>query len=486
MTEEPGKRPAPDMPPLPRDHASSLLSEVLPFKSRKIRIWRSKLLAPMIVGVVACLLLFTMNTSTLEGNWNYALVVGALILFAVFMLLHAYTRSTRPLLAFSFPALFTVFSIGTLPGAMLVFMPIAFVFRTVLPGGEIPPGSPFIDQFVNMFFAAGLCEEMIKAVPVLLMVGLGLSSLTRQQTPAGQFANAMSVRTPLDGLLAGAASGAGFILAETFGQYYNTAFAGAIASTNDEYAGVMAALQLSIPRSLQGIVGHMAWAGIVGYAIGLGIRRPKLAIPLVLGGWLLSSVLHAFWNSSYSLMGDYGLWVAAFLTLPIFVAATLKARQLEPAPAAAQYEGSIVVGSAAPGMAPLAPRAAAPAKPATPAAPPVEVAAPPLVQPVPEARSPVGLVLVAGGIKVAVVPGDKPALASVPGLEKQAAGFAAEVTTHPTDASVIGLKNLGTGNWTVFSPTGSSEVVAPQRAARLQPGGRILHNSLVILVAKQT
>jgi len=479
MSEENAKRASLEMPPLPRDHGSSVLSEVLPFKSRSIRFWKSKLILPTAITVIACVLLFTADTNTLEGNWTYALIVGGMILFAIFMAIYTYSRSTKPALAFAFPLLFTVITIGTLPGMTLIFMPIAYIFRTLLPGGEVPLDAPFSDQFVSMFFGAGLCEELVKALPILIMVGFGFLAVSRKPTLQGQIFNALSVRTPLDGLLAGVASGAGFILAETFDQYYNTAMAnGLAASGNNAFAGVMYALQLSIPRSLQGIVGHMAWAGIVGYAIGLGLRRPNLAIPIALGGWLLASLLHGFWNSNYALLGEYGIWLAAFLTVPFFVAVTLKARQLEPAPALADTGGSIVVGTAAPGMAPLAAGA--------PSSPPAEMRAAPMPEAAAEARSPVGLVLVVGGRRLPVVPGDRPALASLPGLEKSGLGFSAEVTTHPTDPSIVGLKNLGSGNWTVFSPSGSSEVVAPQRSARLQPGGRILHNALVITIAKQS
>jgi len=63
-----------------------------------------------------------------------------------------------------------------------------------------------------MFFGAGLMEELLKALPVLLayVVGSRLSFPWRER---------IGVWEPLDGILLGAASAVGFTLLETLGQY---------------------------------------------------------------------------------------------------------------------------------------------------------------------------------------------------------------------------------------------------------------------------
>src|SRR5205085_2201216 len=150
--------------------------------------------------------------------------------------------------------------------------------RKILPGGE-PWGTSFVPTFVNMFFGAGLCEEALKATPILLALLLAyrLGGPSDKPTPSllqlltgkasmSDILGALAIRGPLDGLLMGFAAGAAFILVETLYQYVpNQIVNMQKAANNDIWAGYLFGIGLLIPRVLQGVAGHMAWAGIFGY-----------------------------------------------------------------------------------------------------------------------------------------------------------------------------------------------------------------------------
>lgn len=197
-----------------------------------------------------------------------------------------------------------------------------FVFREVLPG-KLPEKGVSVSfplLLIKMFFGAGLMEELLKAIPILLLlvVGYWLKSPWRER---------LSVREPLDGILIGAASAVGFTLMETLGQYVPEIYHATIGA--GEEAAQLASLQLLIPRVLGSVAGHMAYSGYLGYFIGLSVLRPR-GRWLILGvGYLTASGLHALWNVSGEvspvLLALVGLLSYAFLT-----AAILKARELSP------------------------------------------------------------------------------------------------------------------------------------------------------------
>lgn len=472
---DPTNSPMPDVTPIPRDAGSSLMSEILPVNSRTTRFWKSKVLVPALATVATTMLLFTSGSSSLDDFWNYAFILGLFIVFMIFYALYIYGGSRKPLWVFAFPFLLTVVFFLP-PLGFIVFNGIATLFRDILPGGEVQPGSPFSDHFVSHFFGAGMCEELFKALPVFIMIWMGYLAKSRMDRPVGRFLEKVSVSTPLDGLLAGAAAGAGFIAFETFGQYYMNTFASTAAALNNEYAGVAAALQLAIPRALQGLVGHMAWAGIFGYFIGLALRRPSLSVPLILFGWIVPSAMHGFWNAGAISLGSWAMWASGMTTIVFFLATLLKARQLEPRTAPLPHEGSVAVGVAAPYMASVAPSPQIAAAPVRAVAQAVPASTP--------SQAVERLVLTAGTHVFAAEPGRTISPAGRADLEKLGAGFVGEVNTHPSDAAIIGLKNLGSRPWTLFSPKGVSQVVEPGRSARLEPGARIVHGDLVFSVSR--
>jgi hypothetical protein len=65
-----------------------------------------------------------------------------------------------------------------------------------------------------------------------------------------------------------------------------------------------------------------------------------------------------------------------------------------------------------------------------------------------------------------------------------APGLSAEVTQHPQNPSVIGLRNLGAAGWNVTLPDTRQQRVEPQKNIRLSPGLRIeFGNGTIGLVA---
>jgi RsiW-degrading membrane proteinase PrsW (M82 family) len=88
-----------------------------------------------------------------------------------------------------------------------------FIFRTILPGSlPEPTNVSFFHLLSAMFFGAGLMEELLKILPVLMALAIGRS----RRSP---WRERLGVWEPLDGILLGSASAVGFTLLETLGQY---------------------------------------------------------------------------------------------------------------------------------------------------------------------------------------------------------------------------------------------------------------------------
>jgi RsiW-degrading membrane proteinase PrsW (M82 family) len=171
-----------------------------------------------------------------------------------------------------------------------------------------------------MFFGAGLMEELMKALPVLLACYLGkcLRSPRREE---------IGVWEPLDGILLGAASAVGFTLAETLGQYIPGIYQSTLAA--GEGAAQLASLQLLIPRVLGSVAGHIAYSGYFGYFIGLSVLRPRRCSLIRGVGYLSASGLHALWNAT-GLISPVLLAVVGILSYAFLGSAILKAREVSP------------------------------------------------------------------------------------------------------------------------------------------------------------
>ncbi len=465
----------PNMPPLPRDHAAPSLSEIVPFSSRNISLRKSGFLAPGLATVLLCVYLFSLSSATQYAQLlSFGRAIGFYILFMIFWLVYAYSGSRKPLWAFLAPALVTALAMETPVWSLL-----AGFFREVLPGGQVPADAPFGTQFVSMIFGAGLPEELFKALPLLGALGIALW-LGGRPVPAGRrgrILDGLALRTPLDGVLMGLACGAAFIAMETFFEYYTNQIQRVSRATGSDSLGFLFGLQLLIPRTLQSLAGHMGWSAIVGYFVGLAFVRRRMLVPLILGGWIAASLVHGLWNSVgyLSTLLFYAVALGGFL---LFLACLMKAKQLEPALTgqAVVSTGSIVVGLGPRPAARAAAPAPSPVPPPMPAAPPPPPAAPatvpaPAAPPAARAATAPFLLLVEGEALPLGI-GERVDLGRVPALAGRGLGVVGEVTAHPADPSVLGLRNLGGEPWQAAAD-GTAQEVAPGRNLRLAAGTRI-------------
>jgi hypothetical protein len=81
-----------------------------------------------------------------------------------------------------------------------------------------------------------------------------------------------------------------------------------------------------------------------------------------------------------------------------------------------------------------------------------------------------GLSLAVAGANVPLLPGARLDLSTIPALGERARGLVGEVSVHPRNPGVIGLKNLGAATWYARLRDGSVQPVEPQRNVRLAGG----------------
>ncbi|WP_225906762.1 PrsW family glutamic-type intramembrane protease [Thermoleptolyngbya sp. PKUAC-SCTB121] len=197
-----------------------------------------------------------------------------------------------------------------------------YVFQDLLPG-DIPArfSGNLLVLLGQMFIGAGLMEELLKAIPVLVAcaVGLALRSPWRER---------LGVWEPLDGILLGTASAVGFTLLETLGQYVPSV----IQNVNMQGGiglGEVSGLQILIARVLGSIAGHIAYSGYLGYFIGLSMLKPAHRWRTLGTGYLTASVLHALWNVC-GILNLSALAIVGSVSYAFLMAAILKARKLSP------------------------------------------------------------------------------------------------------------------------------------------------------------
>jgi len=268
----------------------------------------------------------------------------------------------------------------------------------------------------------------VKALPVLLCAFLAPKI-------RASFARPLEIHEPLDGILIATGSALGFTLCETMLDYLPGVL---------HTSGFSAGLDLLLRRIGGDIAGHIAYSGYFGYFIGLAMLRPKNRSLTIGIGWLSAALLHTLWDcSADSVPIVLGVGIIAYGFLG---AAILKARQISPS--RAQNFATQVYR---PGEAPPAPSA------------PVAAYSP--------AAAPGAFTFFVAGQRLLLTPGRRLTEAEMPGLKSSAGnGIVAEVTRHPSDPNLLGLRNLSTVSWTASTSTGESREIPRGKVIRLAPG----------------
>lgn len=287
------------------------LSQLLPIVSTGRDLTRKAFLIPAILNVAFVVLLFV----AIGRPTAFNLLLAAYLAGAAFYFVYQLCGKHKPWWLL----------MGVATSVMLILvspiLPVfSFVFRGLLPGAVPNPGEAiaFPVLLVRMFFGAGLMEELLKAIPVLVLCAL-TPILPRQW-------KSIEVSEPLDGILLGAAAAVGFTLLETLGQYVPAI---AQESSLPVQSGELLGLQLLIPRILGLVAGHMAYSGYFGYFIGLSVLKPNQRWRILGVGYLSAAILHALWNAT----GVFSILVLAIvgvLSYAFLAAAILKARALSP------------------------------------------------------------------------------------------------------------------------------------------------------------
>jgi len=290
------------------------LTQLFPIFSTGRDLTRKAYLLPGGITVTFVVLMFLAVGEPLLFN----LLLAAYLSGAAFYFIYQLCGKHKPLWVLILAAAITI---AILLSPLLDWF--VLVFRTLLPG-HIPANETSISfpvLLVKMFFGAGLMEELIKSIPVLLLWWVG------RQGRRSRWREAIGVWEPLDGILLGAASAVGFTLVETLGQYLPDVYRATMGA--GEGAAQLASLQLLIPRVLGSVAGHIAYSGYLGYFIGLSVMRRRKRW-LVLGvGYLTAAGLHALWNTAGS-VSPVLLAVVGVLSYAFLGAAILKARELSP------------------------------------------------------------------------------------------------------------------------------------------------------------
>ncbi|MEO8344650.1 MAG: PrsW family intramembrane metalloprotease [Betaproteobacteria bacterium] len=500
-----GKRPGGEMNS-PRT-GETTRSQLLPIGTNWSELARRPYFLPGAIVVVAVLLLaiFTGNsTATIKVMYRgvlpvevpiYSVLLGAIIsigmAFAIYRLIGKKT------------AWWVMPAAAVFIGVLLMTPVIGIVQSlTGMDTGEIAKGDSLPIRFIKMFFAAGLPEELFKAIPVAIGVWLALQ-LKNPASPFGAFA----VREPLDAILLGAAAGIGFAFVETVFQYVPSAIIGgdanaarilpkylariltdgpavAAAAIQGMMPGRETALQLLIPRLLGGICGHAAWAGIFGYYIGLAFYKPANRAKTILIGLAIAASCHAAWNSIGGTFGMFGMLLVALFSFALLMAVIGKARELSPnrgALVSSQivdslsriYPGGVKAGTVA----------------ATPAAAAFTSAAASNAATAPRQASAASLtwddesnllLLEIGTARIPATPGARVYERQAPGTESaNSDNIVAEINANPSDPNVLGIKNLSKQSWQVTMATGEQRELATGRSIRLVRGTRIRIGDLV-------
>lgn len=465
-------------------------SQLVPVITKWPELTRKSQLVPMIVTLLFVLLMYAFAKDNRPIPYfaargvmtsNFIIIITVYLNLASFYFIYRLAGKEKSWLVLVGVALFTGLFMTT-----PIFDFALILFHRFLAGGEPNANQAFFTRLYKFFVAAGLFEELTKALPVFLLWSLGPRMTARQRERYG-------VEEPLDGILLGVASAAGFAIFETLGLYVTNAivrrwvhYAAALSAMHlippmsakgavslmSQVIGCAPGVQLAIPRSLDQAFGHMAYAGYFGYFIGLAAMKPEKRWPILAIGLSSAALLHGLWDAAPE---DITMLIALIgvFSYAVLAAAILKAREISPRKGLLQasiiFSSPVTAGQAPGERQPLA-RQLRPA---------------PRIEEEGAARSasqdrPAGsLTLKIGGRTLLLTPGMRLLAHQVPGLEPRGEdAVVAEVRCSPRNPSILGLRNLSPVAWEVLSFTGKRRLLEPGQTVRLDSGVRIDFGSL--------
>ncbi len=335
--------------------------------------WKQEHLLPIFVTLLVGIALFavpfpwpqfTVNGKPATAEINVAgqilIMLAVYIAFMANYYVNQMCGRAKPGWLLALVALFTAAMLGG------VFWSLWYdIFYTVIPGTALEKSKNVVANLAGNLFGTGLCEEGFKALPLfgLALLGAALLSLSRRsEGRLSRFFAGMRKRVglcePLDGIVLGVASGSGFFIKETLGQYVPHVM------SQEKYPSAQAfdGLVLLLARGLPDLAEHSAWCGLFGYFIGLSVLQPRMAMYLIPLGWLSSAALHGAWDGINSVTNS-DLIVDAFrigdglLSYALLAGALFKARDISPRLAAmpsTPVEAQGAIFSAAPATVPIA------------------------------------------------------------------------------------------------------------------------------------
>jgi RsiW-degrading membrane proteinase PrsW (M82 family) len=470
-------------PPPGHSQHNVSFSTIMPILGDRAGLARKAHLVPIAATIATALALFAVLNYQLafihlSGNvavnraLQFSWILGGFAAFLMIYYIYRLCGRDRPwwLLA----GVFVVMAIGMLG-------PLGFVAGSynTLVIGDLKSATP-IWRIISAFVGPGLSEELIKALPIIV-----LALVARYWN--NPLAQRIGVFEPLDGILVGVTSAAAFVLTETVGQYFYSSAndtivdavknnpelmqtlvdfcqqhqaPNALACAADLLAtggATFNGLATVVARVLPELAGHIAYSGLFGYFIGLAVLRPSAAPRLFLIGWVTAMALHGAWDAVSFSAPSLGaaittaiLLLIALLSYAYLGSAILKARKMSPT--RAQNFATVVVPQVTPSAA---------AKILPPHTPPVAVPK------APAATS--ALALKIGPVTRALVAGlqIEPQLLGAAGAGR-GKGPIAEIAADADGA--LGLRNLSTRSYRAKLSAGKTIEVSTGQVVRLSPG----------------